>query len=275
MSWWRELLGLKARRRRGALDAPPPTGADHGVAPAPAPLLREAMAEPAGGHCVTLNELASTGAGRDACYALLGDVEPDVLAPLVNPALMGGPAWPAMRQAWNVIHRRGSTLLISNGLSDPFEPPRGDPDADSLGFGVEVYAEMRGHSMQDLARSWFFDLIYQVSQNVAHHGQFHRLIERHGVLSMLLEVKGLPPQWVSPEGMAGMLIGLPTASVPASFDTAKGPVRLLAVTLLHPREVAFLESSADILGNRRTLAERLSALPGGHVNDLGRAPVVD
>ncbi len=224
---------------------------------------------------VALNDFAATGTARDACYALLGEVEPDVLAPLVNPALMGGPAWPAMRQAWNVIHRRGSTLVISNGLSDPFDPPGSDPETDRLGFGVEVYAEMRGQPMQDLARSWLFDLIYQVSQNVAHHGQFHRLIDRHGVLSMVLEVKGLPPQWVSPDGMAGMLIGLPAASVPASFDTARGPVRLLAVTLLHPGEVAFLESSEDVLGNRRILAEKLSALPGGHVNDLGRAPVVE
>jgi len=270
MSWWRELLGLKARRRRIASEAPP-AATDHGVAPA----MKAVAAEPVGEVNITLNDFASIEVARDACYALLGDVEPDVLAPLVNPVLMGGPAWPAMRQAWNVIHRRGSTLVISNGLSDPFEPPRADPHADRLGFGVEVYAEMRGQPVQDLARSWLFDVIYQVSQNVAHHGQFHRLIERHGVLSMLLEIKGLPPQWVSPEGMAGMLIGLPAASVPASFDTAGGPVRLLAVTLLHPREVAFLESSADILGNRRTLAERLSALPGGHANDLGRAPVVD
>jgi len=236
-------------------------------------------AESARADCVTSTDFDATGAARDACYALLGDVEPDVLAPLVNPALVGGPAWPAMRQAWNVIYRRGSTLLASNGLSDPFEPARADPrgvsHADRLGFGVEVYAEMRGQPLQDLARSWFFDLVYQVSQNVAHHGQFHRLIERHGVLSMLLEVKGLPPHWVSPEGMAGMLIGLDAGSVPASFDTARGPVRLLAVTLLHPREVAFMERSADILGNRRTLAERLSALPGGHINDLGREPVVD
>ncbi|WP_158219231.1 MULTISPECIES: hypothetical protein [unclassified Achromobacter] len=220
-------------------------------------------------------DFEAAAAARDACYALLGEVEPDVLAPLVNPALVGGPAWPAMRQAWNVIHRPDSTLLVSNGLSDPFEPARADPQADRLGFGVEVYAEMRGQRLQDLARSWFFDLVYQVSQNVAHHGQFQRLIERHGVLSMLLEVKGLPQHWVSPEGMAGMLIGLDAGSVPASFDTAKGPVRLLAVTLLHPREVAFMERSADILGNRRTLAERLSALPGGHINDLAREPVVD
>ncbi|MFC4278087.1 hypothetical protein [Achromobacter aloeverae] len=250
--------------------------ADHGVAPGTGDadvVLADYVRERS-------DTFASTAAARDACYALLGDVEPDVLAPLVNPASLGGPTWPSVRQAWTVIHRRGATLAISNGLSDPFDRrqvsrgPAGALDSGWLGYGVEVYTEMPGRPAQDLTRSWLFDLIYQVSQNVAHHGQFLRLIDRHSVVSMLLEVKGLPAQWLSPEGMAGLLIGLPAASVPASFDTPHGPVRLLAVTLLHPREVAFLESSQDILGNRQALVDRLSALPDGHVNDLGRASVI-
>ncbi|ALM82947.1 hypothetical protein [Bordetella sp. N] len=242
------------------------------AAPAVAPEVEETGVA-AGMAPETLRLLESTAAARAACYGLLGNVAPDVLAPLLNPGLTGGPAWPSLRQAWNVVQRQDSTLLISNGLSDPFDPPRSIEGL--LGYGVEVYAEVRGHPMQDLARSWLFDLIYQVSQNVAHHGQFGALIARHGVVSMLLEVKGLPAEWLSPEGMAGLLIGLPAVSVPAGFSTAQGTVRLLPVTLLHPREVAFLESSDDVLGNRRALVDRLSALPDGHVNDLRRAPLSD
>ena len=65
--------------------------------------------------------LAVACAARDAFYATLGTVDADVLAPLLNPALMGGPRWPSLRQAWRVIRRADSILIASDGLSDPFE----------------------------------------------------------------------------------------------------------------------------------------------------------
>ena len=65
--------------------------------------------------------LATACAARDAFYASLGAMDADVLAPLVNPAFMGGPRWPSLRQAWRVIRRADSIIIASDGLSDPFE----------------------------------------------------------------------------------------------------------------------------------------------------------
>jgi len=39
-----------------------------------------------------------------------------------NPALLGGPKWPALRQAFRVVRRKtGNVILASDGLSDPFD----------------------------------------------------------------------------------------------------------------------------------------------------------
>lgn len=48
---------------------------------------------------------------RDAIYSSWGTVEPDVIAPIINPAFMGGPAWPSLRQAFSVIHRDNSKIV--------------------------------------------------------------------------------------------------------------------------------------------------------------------
>ncbi|MDF3834169.1 hypothetical protein P3W85_14565 [Cupriavidus basilensis] len=263
MRWWERLLGEMQQNTKQDAHAPDPA---LGSAAAP-------VTTGIGDNCdaATQAMLEATANSRDAFYASLGALEPDVLAPLINPALMGGPTWPALRQAWSVIRRPDSTAVASNGLSDPFEQTNAAPVA--LGFGIEVFAEARGQ-IAEMSRSWLFDLTYQVSQNVASHGQCLDLLARYGVLSMLLEVKGLPLEWLSGEGKAGVLIGLPAKSVPATFDTPYGEVRMVALTLLRPEELAFLETSEEISVNRRWLAENFASVPDGHVNDLGRSPFV-
>ena len=44
-----------------------------------------------------------------------------MLAHLLNLTYMGGPRWPAMRQAFLVARQGGATLVASDGLSDPFD----------------------------------------------------------------------------------------------------------------------------------------------------------
>lgn len=231
------------------------------------PAASDASAEP---DAVTAM-LETTAQSRDAFYASLGAVEPDVLAPLINPAFMGGPAWPALRQAWSVIRRRDTTLVASNGLTDPFDQTGEAPIP--LGFRLEVFAETRA-PLPQIQGSWLFDLTYQVSQNVADHGQFNSLLERYGVLSMLLPIEGLPPQWLNSEGQVALLIGLPATTVPSHFATAFGDVRMAALTLLRPEELAFMEKDGQIASNRRKLADIFASYPHSHINDLGRAPMV-
>ena len=63
-----------------------------------------------------------TAAARKDTWQEVGTQEPLILSDTVNPALMGGPKWPALRQAFRVIRRRtGNVILASDGLSDPFD----------------------------------------------------------------------------------------------------------------------------------------------------------
>jgi hypothetical protein len=108
-----------------------------------------------------------TYAARDGYAKSLGAVDADVLAPLVNPAFLGGPAWPDLRQAWRVIRRNGGgTIFLSDGLSDPFS----DEDPATTGFGLEVLVHSTDPVPDPLNASWLFDLAYQVAQQFAHHG---------------------------------------------------------------------------------------------------------
>ncbi|HEY9101063.1 hypothetical protein [Chitinimonas sp.] len=209
--------------------------------------------------------LAATRQARHSSYRQLGK-----LLPLVPEADANSARWPALRQGWSVITRPASTLLASDGLSDPFGLDDSPPQA--LGFGLEVYAEALGH-FDDLAHSWLFELVRQVSQHVADHGNFLSLLQRHQFLTMLLHVDGIPAEWRGPDGAVGILIGLPASGIPSGFETPYGPVRLAAITLLCPEELAFLEEG-DITQGRHKLAGILLRTPPGHMIDLRRSAVV-
>jgi hypothetical protein len=218
--------------------------------------------------------LAAACAARDAFYATLGTLDADVLAPLVNPAFMGGPRWPSLRQAWRVIRRNDSILIASDGLSDPFE------DDDDVfvprGHLLEVCIEaplsaFDGHPVQ---QSWLFDLIYQVSQNVADHGSIDLLVQRHGSVSMVLDVQDAPEGLEDENEQVGVLLAQGAATIPPSFATPYGDVMLLTATVLQPAELAYISEADDKVQSRRDLAAALAASPTGHLSVAGRPAVI-
>ncbi|PIF08050.1 hypothetical protein [Janthinobacterium sp. 13] len=218
--------------------------------------------------------LAAACAGRDAFYATLGTVDADVLAPLVNPAFMGGPRWPSLRQAWRVIRRAESIILASDGLSDPFEDdddvfvPRGHL------LEVCIEAPLSAFDGQEVAQSWLFDVIYQVSQNVADHGSIDLLVQRHGSVSMVLDVQDAPEGLEDENEQVGVLLAQGVATIPPSFDTPYGEVMLLTATVLQPAELAHIGNAADKAQSRRDLAAALAASPTGHASVAGRPAVI-
>ncbi|WP_083411812.1 hypothetical protein [Janthinobacterium sp. 1_2014MBL_MicDiv] len=218
--------------------------------------------------------LAAACAARDAFYATLGTVDADVLAPAINPAFMGGPRWPSLRQAWRVIRRPGSILLASDGLSDPFEDdddvfvPRGHL------LEVCVEAPLAAFDGADVSRSWLFDLIYQVSQNVADHGSIDLLLQRHGSVSMVLDLRDAPAGLEDENEQVGVLLHQAASTIPPSFDTPYGEVLLLTATVLQPAELAFISEADDKAQSRRDLAAALAASPAGHLSVAGRAAVM-
>ena len=218
--------------------------------------------------------LAATCAARDAFYASLGAIDGDVLAPLVNPSLMGGPRWPSLRQAWRVIRRPGSIMIASDGLSDPFEDD--DDIFEPRGYLVEVCVEAPLSSVEDddIAGSWLFDLVYQLSQNVADHGSIDLLVERHGSVSMALDLQAPPDGLEDENEHVGVLIDATAPTIPAFFDTPYGPVMMLTATVLQPAELAHIGEAEDRAGARAALARALAASPTGRLSVADRPAVI-
>ncbi|MGK5011090.1 hypothetical protein [Janthinobacterium sp. MDB2-8] len=218
--------------------------------------------------------LATACAARDAFYATLGVMDADVLAPLVNPAFMGGPRWPSLRQAWRVIRRPGSIVIASDGLSDPFEDdddvfvPRGHL------LEVCIEAPLAAFDGQEVAQSWLFDLIYQVSQNVADHGSIDLLLQRHGSVSMVLDLQDAPKGLEDDNEQVGVLLAQGTATLPPTFDTPYGEVMLLTITVLQPAELAYISEAEDKAQSRRDLAAALATSPTGHLSVAKRPAVI-
>lgn len=119
-----------------------------------------------------------TNEAREKLFSSLGQVDPDVIAHIINPAFMGGPRWPALRQAFSVIRTNTSIKVVSNGLSDPFD----DVVEPNNGFRLEVVAETKEKVGADISGSWLFKLVYAVSQQAAHSGQLASFVAQLTVL---------------------------------------------------------------------------------------------
>lgn len=245
MSWLRKLFGG---------DPPPPPIPPAGSTPGPDPEQLERM-------------LIAGSDARAQVYAALGELDSDVIGSLINPTFMGGPRWPSLRQGWRVIRREHSTIVASDGLSDPF-----DDDGTPLGFQVEVYAEAPG-PLGSIHGSWLVELVYQVSQVAADSGRFLDLVQRYGSMSTVVYVGGAPEPYLTESGDVGVLVGVPAAGIPDRIELPDGPVRLLSIKMLLPSELAFLEGGGDPAGRRRELIERFALQPDAHLNPAQRDPV--
>jgi hypothetical protein len=206
-------------------------------------------------------------AAREKVLATLGALDADVVAPLMNPHFMGGPKWPSLRQSWRVVRRPDTVVVVSDGLSDPFED-EGIP----LGFRLEVFAEGRNVS-EPVHHTWLFDLAFQVSQLVAQNGRVHEGLQKYGSLSTVMPIVGVPQAMEGNGGKVGILLGLRAEGFPETIDLPDGPIRLVSVQLLWPSELAFIESAVDLASGRDEIVSRLLNTANGHVCSFERPPV--
>ena len=67
--------------------------------------------------------LEQSSAARERVWRSLGSLEPFALGQSPgSSSLMAGPKWPAVRQSFRVVHRpNGNVMIVSDGLSDPFD----------------------------------------------------------------------------------------------------------------------------------------------------------
>lgn len=174
---------------------------------------------------------------RDKLYASLGKVDADVIAHLINPAFMGGPSWPALRQAFSVIRLEESTIVVSNGLSDPFD---GTEEPNS-GFSVEIMAEAPEKLTGDISKTWLFQLVYAVSQQAAHSGQFKEYLDRYGVITMELYASDCGLESIQNEsGMVGVMLGVEHPERPKTVLFPGGEIALVTVKILTSEELEYV-----------------------------------
>jgi hypothetical protein len=212
--------------------------------------------------------LQATYEARDKYVSSLGVVNPDVLAPLINPSFMGGPMWPNLRQAWRVVRRGANTIVISDGLSDPFS----DEPEPNAGFGIEVLAETADPMPEQVQAGWLFDLVYQVSQQCAAHGGVRDLIDELGLLSLELPMSEVLRPVATSNTRAGVLLGLAAPDMQTDFASPGGSVRVVTAKLLCPSELEYAASNAK--AGRDELARRFAADGMQHRSSMLRKAVI-
>jgi len=209
---------------------------------------------------------------RDSFWETVGVADPDVIGHLINPAFMGGPRWPSLRQAFITVRRPGTTIIASDGLSDPFDDPDSSKDADSFnGFGLEFYVESPDNIV-DVQGSWQFDMVYQISQNAAAAGNLQSLLKAHAYLTMELYDVRVPETFKAEEGRTGIFIGLTSNDVPDQVTLSLETVDIVNVKLLTLAELEYVAETGK--EGRANLAQLFRKQGEPTYSDLKRKSVV-
>ncbi|RKH87788.1 hypothetical protein D7Y21_17605 [Corallococcus sp. AB045] len=200
---------------------------------------------------------------RRSVWRGLGTMSDD----LYIPPVVGGP-WPGERQNWIAVRRPdGGMLIVTDGLSDPFNDILDRPTA---GFGLELAIETP-EPLGEVWKSWPVHLLERVAYEVA---EFEKLRVRlaNGTLSMEVDGVGMPETLVTSEGRVAVLIGMETDSLPSRFTLPGGEVRLLTVKVLMPAELKWLLQQGT--GTGAELIRRFTAAGETHLSRSWRQPVV-
>lgn len=213
--------------------------------------------------------LQETYEARERYLKQMGELDDPLLAPIVNPTELGGPRWPALRQSWRVVRNGRRTIIVSDGLSDPFD----DADEPNTGLGIEILAEAEGLEDDSPQKSWLFALVYKVSQQAARIGRFRELIDEMGVLSMEIKSPSADFYDVRTEaGHVGLLLGLAPPELDLDWELPAGRVQVITAKVLLPDELAYVAEEYETA--REVLRERFAADGTYHRSSLDRAPVI-
>ncbi len=205
---------------------------------------------------------------RETYLRKMGKVDEFLLAPLINPAEIGGPVWPSFRQAWRTVRNGRGIIIVSDGLSDPFEAQ----ERLNTGFGIEVLGETTDPLPEQLQASWLFAVVYAVSQEAAAHGGFRSLIDEMGVLSMEIKAPEGLQSLANQEGKIGVLLGLQSPELPTEWELPAGLVKVVTVKVLQPMELAYVVAKYE--AGREQLRQLFAADGSHHLSSLFRPSVV-
>lgn len=179
--------------------------------------------------------LEATYVARDKLYASLGDLEDKVITHLVNPSFTGSPVWPDFRQAWRMIRKPASTIIVSDGLADPFS----DSNEVNCGFELEVLVEVDEvlSTFDDVIKHWAYHLVYDISQQVAAAGDVRQLLDENRFLSFEIESIDAWKALENTHGRVGVMLGVTSPELPQKVTLPGGEIILLTAKLLLPSEL--------------------------------------
>lgn len=211
---------------------------------------------------------------RDEFWATIGEVNPDVISHLANPGLMGGPKWPSLRQAYKVVHGAETTILASDGLSDPyFDMETNEQTAKYNGLGLEFYIEIPGSlSMEEATKSWQFQALFQVCQNAAHAGNFINAIEKFKHVSLEVYDIDVTEEFKGEKDQLGVLMGLESDKVPSRVKLSLEEIQVVNIKALTKSELACILEEGKT--GRDKLVDAFLQDPTGTISSLDRKSVV-
>lgn len=226
----------------------------------------------------------ATYQARKTVWDAWGELDPYVIAPIINPGFMGGDFWPDTRQAHVAVRRPDAVLVASDGLSDPF----GGRDAPRRnGWGVEFYAiatdprAVGYNTVTDLCATWVGDVVMRMSGMEAGGRHIVPALAEFGTLSVEFPGVAVPAEYeekfVRDNGTVTLLINLTDpATLPAVIDGPLSPIHLVNLKLLTVAETATITTGTipDQIAARRELTDRLAAQPDPLVSSLTRPSVI-
>lgn len=210
-----------------------------------------------------------------------GTPDVDVIAHLINPSFLGGPSWPAVRQAHAIVRREDALLVASSGLADPTEWDDAEP---TNGYELEVFGISPDiHIDSDtltVATSWLGQTVMTVSNLVAQYGfQVPDMLDRHRIITIQLDEARLPGEaadtYLDENGALVVMLGLVDDELPAAVRGPLSAIRLINVKVLTVAEGHFcVHNSMGDDEARRELARRFAAQGGVLWSSLTRPSVV-
>ncbi|CAG1769853.1 hypothetical protein BAC2_00630 [uncultured bacterium] len=205
------------------------------------------------------DELTKTSQARAAAWSKWGALDGDVITHLINPSFMGGPRWPAMRQAFRVARKDGAILIASDGLSDPFDDAAHEDAPAVNGLGLEVFG-ITQDAIDKVPGSWLFQLVWQAAQLCAGNGRVAALLDEVGTISTELYDVAIPeshaPRYLNQRGRVGVLLGLTPEGLPERIEGPLSSIRLVALHLLTLEELEMVVEKGT--EGRKQLADRFA-----------------
>ncbi len=204
--------------------------------------------------------VAAATAARLQFFRTVGNAHAEQLRPLPGPAAIAGSRWPS-RPGWRVIERAGRTAIASDSLSDPWD------DEFGIGFGLELWIETDAQ-LGVIVGSWLASAMEEASYTVVGHGGVRTLLDEVGTVTLEVSGRAFPPHARAASGRVGLLLGVPTDAIPPWFTLPEGRARLAAMTVLTPRELAYVTTTG--VTGRTELARYLASSNGGFLSRLDR-----